>query len=320
MGGRSRKALLAAGLSLFVPGAGQLYLGERRRALVLLGLFVLCCGGALALVGVGRSSRCRRSAGRSSSCCCSRTPRCSPCVCSRSSTPVARPRLHVWPPSRSPRSPLLPPCRTWPPRTSRCAGTACSKTCSRARSRPTSSATGGCSSRSASGPRAGRSRPAGRAPARALPGPAPTPFRGDGRPLTRLLAARRERGGRARPAVGDDPAARQRRGTAPGGRPDRHDDRRRDPAGDRARRPLRRAAEPRRRPGATRGGVPRAAERALPVRQPPPVLFPGGREPGATALKQAHLAPARPPHRVLRDGRPDGFVQMVDALGGVRSR
>jgi LCP family protein required for cell wall assembly len=54
MGGRSGKALLAAALSLVVPGAGQLYLGERRRALVLFALFAACCAAALVVVGVGR--------------------------------------------------------------------------------------------------------------------------------------------------------------------------------------------------------------------------------------------------------------------------
>ena len=54
MGGRTGKAILAAALSLVVPGAGQLYLGERRRALVLFALFAACCIAALLVVGIGR--------------------------------------------------------------------------------------------------------------------------------------------------------------------------------------------------------------------------------------------------------------------------
>ena len=58
MSGATRKALLAAVLSLFVPGAGQLYRGERRRAAIFfggaLGVFALAGLGAFAArSGVG---------------------------------------------------------------------------------------------------------------------------------------------------------------------------------------------------------------------------------------------------------------------------
>jgi LCP family protein required for cell wall assembly len=45
-----RRALVAAGLSLLAPGAGQLYLGARRRAAVLLAVWGGLCAAALALV------------------------------------------------------------------------------------------------------------------------------------------------------------------------------------------------------------------------------------------------------------------------------
>jgi LCP family protein required for cell wall assembly len=50
MNGRGRNALVAGTLSLVVPGAGQLYLGARRRAVVLLGIWVALCASAVAVV------------------------------------------------------------------------------------------------------------------------------------------------------------------------------------------------------------------------------------------------------------------------------
>jgi LCP family protein required for cell wall assembly len=50
MSGRTGKALVAAALSLLVPGAGQLYRGERRRAAILLGAWAGLCLAAGAVV------------------------------------------------------------------------------------------------------------------------------------------------------------------------------------------------------------------------------------------------------------------------------
>lgn len=54
MAGRARKAVVAAVLSLLAPGAGQLYLGERRRGAILLGAWAALVVVALALVASGR--------------------------------------------------------------------------------------------------------------------------------------------------------------------------------------------------------------------------------------------------------------------------
>ena len=54
MAGRARKAVVAAALSLFVPGAGQLYLGERRRGAIMLGTWAALVLVALLLVASGR--------------------------------------------------------------------------------------------------------------------------------------------------------------------------------------------------------------------------------------------------------------------------
>ncbi|HZB22834.1 MAG TPA: hypothetical protein VE444_03230, partial [Gaiellaceae bacterium] len=54
MGVRTRTALVAAGMSLLVPGAGQLYLGERRRATIMLAAWAALVVSALALVASGR--------------------------------------------------------------------------------------------------------------------------------------------------------------------------------------------------------------------------------------------------------------------------
>ena len=61
-----------------------------------------------------------------------------------------------------------------------------------------------------------------------------------------------------------------------------------------------------------------AAERALRVRSAQPALFPGGRDPGATALKQAvsSLLGVRVDYYALVNLR--GFADLVDGLGGVR--
>ena len=48
-----RSPIVAATLSLLVPGAGQLYAGARRRGLVLLGIAAALCLGVLALVATG---------------------------------------------------------------------------------------------------------------------------------------------------------------------------------------------------------------------------------------------------------------------------
>jgi LCP family protein required for cell wall assembly len=50
MSGRSRQALVAATLSALVPGVGQLYVGARRRGVVLLAIWIVLCGAALAAV------------------------------------------------------------------------------------------------------------------------------------------------------------------------------------------------------------------------------------------------------------------------------
>jgi LCP family protein required for cell wall assembly len=54
VGVRTRTALVAAGLSLLVPGAGQLYLGERRRAAIMLATWAALVVLALALAASGR--------------------------------------------------------------------------------------------------------------------------------------------------------------------------------------------------------------------------------------------------------------------------
>lgn len=54
MAGRARKAVVAAVLSLLVPGAGQLYLGERRRGAIMLGAWAALVLVALSLVAAGR--------------------------------------------------------------------------------------------------------------------------------------------------------------------------------------------------------------------------------------------------------------------------
>lgn len=54
MTGRARKAVVAAVLSLLVPGAGQLYLGERRRGAIMLGAWAALVLVALSLVAAGR--------------------------------------------------------------------------------------------------------------------------------------------------------------------------------------------------------------------------------------------------------------------------
>jgi LCP family protein required for cell wall assembly len=53
MAGRARKAVVAAVLSLLVPGAGQLYLGKRRRAVIMLATWAALVAGTVALVAVG---------------------------------------------------------------------------------------------------------------------------------------------------------------------------------------------------------------------------------------------------------------------------
>src|SRR5919106_2178725 len=50
MSGRSRQALVAAALSALVPGVGQLYVGARRRGVMLLAIWIVLCGAALAAV------------------------------------------------------------------------------------------------------------------------------------------------------------------------------------------------------------------------------------------------------------------------------
>jgi LCP family protein required for cell wall assembly len=50
MSERPRQALVAAALSALVPGVGQLYVGARRRGLLLLTIWIVLCGAALAAV------------------------------------------------------------------------------------------------------------------------------------------------------------------------------------------------------------------------------------------------------------------------------
>jgi LCP family protein required for cell wall assembly len=54
MAGRARKAVVAAVLSLLAPGAGQLYLGERRRAAIMLATSAALVLSALTLAASGR--------------------------------------------------------------------------------------------------------------------------------------------------------------------------------------------------------------------------------------------------------------------------
>jgi LCP family protein required for cell wall assembly len=54
MAGRARKAVVAAVLSLLAPGAGQLYLGERRRAAIMLATWAALVLSALTLAASGR--------------------------------------------------------------------------------------------------------------------------------------------------------------------------------------------------------------------------------------------------------------------------
>ena len=177
-----RKAVVAAVLSFLVPGAGQLYLGERRRGTILFGAWAGVVVATLALVAIGRVPDLGRTflallllanaavlalrlfaivdaargafASRRRGRCCS-------------------------PPSSSPRSFRMSPRRTSP-----CAGTASSSRCSRTRSRPTCWAAAVSSSRShhRAAPPLDLDPPALRG-RRSTAGAAPAPFRGVAKPL-----------------------------------------------------------------------------------------------------------------------------------------
>ena len=174
MGGRSGKAILAAALSLVVPGAGQLYLGERRRALVLFALFAACCVAALLVVGDRPRARTLvRRTRRSLAALLLANAAVLGSGCSPSSMRGARrARVARRPPSRSPCSPSRPQCRTSPRRTSRSGATACST-----RSSPSEEPKDVVRGRLLlAGPLVGRAPgdldPPGQRPLRALPGAA----------------------------------------------------------------------------------------------------------------------------------------------------
>ena len=147
-------------------------------------------------------------------------------------------------------------------------------------------------------------------------------------PARQAPGARGPRGGRGgRRLAARRPAhrapARRRRRAGPLGPAHRHDGRRHHRRPHPARGAAVAAAQHGRgaraagggRPGARRA-LPRHPQRPLRLGAPHPELFPG-RDPGATALKQvaANLTGLRVDYYALVDFR--GFVEMVDALGGV---
>ena len=321
MGGRQRKAILAAALSLVVPGAGQLYLGERRRALVLFTLFAACCAAALMVVGVGRELA-LSSVGRT-------------LLVVLLLADAAVLALRLFAVLDAGRGAIA----------SRVAAVALAVLALAAAVPHVAAAyvaVRGYSVLDAvfaseepkdvlgggplllAGPLVGRAPadldPPDQRPLRALPGPKPRPFRGDGRPLadTAKLVANEE--DELDPAwvtillLGSDEGPRQ--------------------AGDRTDTMIV-AALQRETGRAVLFGVPRNLV-GVPVRarfrfpdllnalyqfgNQHPELFPGGRDPGATALKQtiSRLLGLRIQYYAMVNL--NGFVQMVDALGGVRIR
>jgi LCP family protein required for cell wall assembly len=321
MGGRSGKALLAAALSLVVPGAGQLYLGERRRALVLFALFAACCAAALVVVGIGRELA-LSSVGRTLL-----------VVLLLADAAVLALRLFA----------ILDAGRG--AIASRVAAVALAVLAIAAAAPHLAAAyvaVRGYSVLDAvfaseepkdvlgggplllAGPLVGRAPgdldPPGQRPLRALPGPKPRPFRGDGRPLAdsaRLVANEEDELDPPWVTIlllGSDEGPRQ--------------------AGDRTDTMIV-AAIQRETGRAVLFGIPRNLV-GVPVRArfryPEPLnalyqfgnrrpeLFPGGRDAGATALKQtiSRLLGLRIEYYAMVNL--SGFVQMVDALGGVRIR
>jgi LytR_cpsA_psr family len=321
MGGRSGKALLAAALSLVVPGAGQLYLGERRRALVLFALFAACCVAALAVVGVGRELA-LSSVGRTLL-----------AVLLVADAAVLGLRLFA----------ILDAGRAAV--ASRVAAVALAILALAAAAPHVAAAyvaVRGYSVLDAvfaseepkdvlghgqlllSGPLLGRAPvdldPPDQRPLRAIAGPEPKPFKGEGRPLAdsaRLVANEQDELDPPWVTIlllGSDEGPRQ--------------------AGDRTDTMIV-AALQRETGRAVLFGIPRNLV-GVPVRarfrfpdllnalyqfgNRRPELFPGGRDPGATALKQtiSRLLGLRIEYYAMVDL--NGFVQMVDALGGVRIR
>ncbi|HET9673210.1 MAG TPA: LCP family protein [Gaiellaceae bacterium] len=321
MGGRSGKALLAAALSLVVPGAGQLYLGERRRAVVLFALFAACCAAALALVGVGRELA-LSSVGRT-------------LLVALLLANGAVLALRLFAIVDAGRGAIA----------SRFAAVALAVLAVAAAAPHVAAAyvaVRGYSVLDAvfaseepkdvlgdgrlllAGPLVGRAPrdldPPVQRPLRALPGPAPSPFRGAGRPLSdsaKLVADEKDELDPPWVTIlllGSDEGPRQ--------------------AGDRTDTMIV-AAIQRETGRAVLFGVPRNLV-GVPVRagfrfpdllnalyqfgNRRPELFPGGRDPGATALKQtiSRLLGLRIEYYAMVDL--NGFVQMVDALGGVRVR
>jgi LCP family protein required for cell wall assembly len=320
MGGRSGKAILAAALSLVVPGAGQLYLGERRRALVLFALFAACCAAALVVVGVGRELA-LSSVGRTLL-----------VVLLLADAAVLGLRLFA----------ILDAGRG--AIASRVAAVALAVLAVAAAVPHVAAAyvaVRGYSVLDAvfaseepkdvvrgplllAGPLVGRAPgdldPPDQRPLRALPGPRPRPFQGDGRPLAdsaRLVANEEDELDPPWVTIlllGSDEGPRQ--------------------AGDRTDTMIV-AALQRETGRAVLFGVPRNLV-GVPVRarfrfpellnalyqfgNRHPDLFPGGRDPGATALKQtiSRLLGLRIEYYAMVNL--SGFVQMVDALGGVRIR
>ena len=321
MGGRSGKALLAAALSLVVPGAGQLYLGERRRALVLFALFAACCAAALVVVGVGRELA-LSSVGRTLL-----------VVLLLADAAVLGLRLFA----------ILDAGRG--AIASRVAAVALVVLAAAAAVPHVAAAyvaVRGYSVLDAvfaseepkdvlghgqlllAGPLVGRAPgdldPPDQRPLRALPGPTPKPFKGDGRPLSDTAKLVANETDELDPPwvtillLGSDEGPRQ--------------------AGDRTDTMIV-AALQRETGRAVLFGIPRNLV-SVPVRvrfrfpdllnalyqfgNSHPDLFPGGRDPGATALKQtiSRLLGLRIQYYAMVDL--NGFVQMVDALGGVRIR
>ena len=320
MGGRTGKAILAAALSLVVPGAGQLYLGERRRALVLFALFAACCIAALLVVGIGRELA-LSSVGRT-------------LLAALLLANAAVLGLRLFAILDAGRGAFA----------SRVAAVALAVLAVAAAVPHVAAAyvaVRGYSVLDAvfaseepkdvirgplllTGPLVGRAPgdldPPDQRPLRALPGPKPRPFRGDGRPLSdsaRLVANEEDELDPPWVTIlllGSDEGPRQ--------------------AGDRTDTMIV-AALQRETGRAVLFGVPRNLV-GVPVRarfrfpdllnalyqfgNRHPDLFPGGRDAGATALKQtiSRLLGLRIQYYAMVNL--SGFVQMVDALGGVRVR
>ena len=153
MAERRRRPIVAGLLSLAVPGAGQLFVGQRRKGLALLAASLAAAAGVIALGSWWEPAIDRRLVAAVLAFDLALLAlRCYAVVdvvrAERASAVLVAARRR----SR--------PCRTSQPATSPCAATTCSRTSSRTRSRATSCATAGSSSRRS--PAAAALRRAGR--------------------------------------------------------------------------------------------------------------------------------------------------------------